>query len=294
MTVRFTSTIRLAVWRISLWSALWCLPAPGSSVDFDAASATIEELVLHAHRYGTTKEKRENRKRASRELYARGVDSLRYLMENVHLKNDAIFIFDSKLVRGHLTDHVAANILLDFLDSDEEDTRKRAAYLLGFCETPEYAHRLMPLLNDDAVAGAALRTLGKWKVSSAAPKIAGHLYHEKERRRVLAANALRDIGDDQHAIDLIAALNDPVFTVRKTASRALSDLGGNVESMVVDELPESRGLARREMIRILGRLKSRRAIRMLRKMLDEPELKKDAADALVQISPKQAAKWIPE
>ena len=121
MTLRVTSTIRLTVlWHILSWFALWCLPASGSPVDLDAASATFEELILHAHRYGTTKGKRENRKRASRELYARGVDSLRYLMENAHLKNDAVSMFDSKLVREHLTGPEAADVLLDFLDAGEE------------------------------------------------------------------------------------------------------------------------------------------------------------------------------
>jgi hypothetical protein len=293
MRTRSLSTIRPRPWHVLLCVAICCQPHLGRSADFDAAGSTFEELLLHAQRYGTTKEKRENRKKASQELYARGVESLRYLMKNTHLKNDVIFIFDSQLVREHLTDHEAANVLLDFLDAAEEQTRKRATYLLGFCETPEYADRVMPLLDDEDVAGAAARTLGKWKIGAAAPRISGFLYHERERRRVLAANALRDIGEDRDAIDLIAALNDPVFTVRKAASRALSDLGGNVENVLIDELPESRGLAQREMIRILGRLKSRGAINILRTMLDEPDLAQDAADALVRISPVRAEKWIP-
>lgn len=272
--------------------ALFCLAHPALPEEFDASSATLEELVLHAQRYGATPAKKETRKKASRELYERGAESLRYLMDNIHIKNSALFMFAHKLVRDHLSDQDAAMVLLDYLDATKELTRKRAAYLLGFCETPEHAHRIMPLLDDEEAAGAAVRTLGKWRVNAAAARIGGFLHHDKEGRRVLASNALRDIGDDRHAPDLIAALNDPAFTVRKVSARALTEIGGETEDALLDELPESRGLAQREIIRILGRLKSKRAVRPLRAMLKEPGLHQDAADALVQINPARADKWL--
>ncbi len=261
---------------------------PAAESKFDAAAASFEELVLHAQRYGTTREKRENRKLARDELFGRGADSLHYLMQHIHLENDSISILVGSIVRGKKIDTTtSADVLIDYLSSDEADSRRMAAYFLGFCEAPEDGDSaIMPLLDDPQVAGAALRTLGKWKASAAAGRAAGFLDHDNERRRVLAANALREMNAMQYAPALVATLNDAFFTVRKSAARALTAFGSSVEPLVLRELSVSQGLARRELIRVLGEIGSGKGRARLKKLLADPDpvIREDARRALEVIT----------
>ena len=190
---------------------------------FAGGPVSDDQLIFNLQRYGNTPEKREVKAKARDELLARGPDALRVLMKRVHLENVAITVEAEGMVRTMDTQKVAA-VLAEFLDDEHPRTRKLAAYWLGFHETPEYADRLLPLLKDDEAAGAAIRTLGKWRVRKAIPQIVPFLSHEKETRRIVAANALRDIGDPSVVPDLTPLLNDRYFTVREVAARALSKL----------------------------------------------------------------------
>ena len=204
--------------------ALLLLPAAltaGGAADLK--SAPMDELVYHAQRYGNTAERREMKAHARDELFARGADSLRYLMGQVHIENVMVQVLTQQIVE-QLKAEEAAPVLLDFLDDPRARTRKLAAFFLGFYDTPQYADRVTPLLADDEAAGAAIRTLGKWRVKSAGPAIVPFLAHEKEARRIAAANALRDIGDPTAVPALEKALNDLFFTVRETAARAIRTL----------------------------------------------------------------------
>jgi len=131
-------------------------------------------------------------------------------------------------------------------------------------------------------------------VREAVERIGELLGHEKERRRVIAANALRDIGDPGAAGVLVQALSDPVCTVRKTASRALVALGEDAAPELVKRLAAAEGAALREMIQVLGAVKCRKAIRSLRRLLDhsDPGVVRDAAGALHAIDPEDAEDWI--
>ena len=190
---------------------------------FSGGPASDEQLIFNIQRYGNTPEKREVKTLSRDKLIARGPDGLRLLMNNVHLENVAIAVEAENMVRAMDTQKVAA-VLAEFLKDEHLRTRKLAAYWLGFHETPEYADRVLPLLKDDEAAGAAIRTLGKWRVREAVPQIIPFLSHEKEVRRIAAANALRDIGDPSVVPDLTPLLNDRYFTVREVAARALSKL----------------------------------------------------------------------
>lgn len=190
---------------------------------FAGGSAPDDELIFNIQRYGNTPEKREAKARSRDTLFARGPDGLRLMMQNVHLENIAFTVVAEDMVRTMDTQKVAA-VLVEFLDDEHPRTRKLAAYWLGFHDTPEYANRILPLLKDDEAAGAAIRTLGKWRVREAVPQIVPFLSHEKEVRRIAAANALRDIGDPASIPALEPLLNDRYFTVRKVAERALEKL----------------------------------------------------------------------
>ena len=190
---------------------------------FAGGPASDDQLIFNIQRYGNTPEKRELKALSRDKLIARGPDGLRVLMKKVHLENVAITVEAEGMVRTMDTQEVAA-VLVEFLDDEHPRTRKLAAYWLGFHETPEYAERVLPLLKDDEAAGAAIRTLGKWRMREAIPQIVPFLSNEKEIRRIAAANALRDIGDPSVVPDLMPLLNDRYFTVRETAARALSKL----------------------------------------------------------------------
>lgn len=250
----------------------------------DPKGATFDELIFHAQRYGNTREKRRNKETARKELSARGAESLRHLMENIHLENVGIGVLARNLVI-ELDAQDAAQVLAGFLDAPNAQTRKMAAFFLGLHDTPEYAERVMPLLADDKAAGAAIRTLGKWRAQAAVTNIIPFLKHEREPRRVAAANALGDIGDPGAVPGLIEALDDRFFTVREAAARALARPELNAERALLEALPEAGGPARRQIVRLLGQLKSRPAVPVLERLLRDEDraVRDDAARALAAI-----------
>jgi HEAT repeat protein len=209
-----------AFWRTRLLCLLSCLFVANV---FAGGPASDDDLIFNIQRYGNTPEKRDVKARSRDKLFARGPDGLRIVMKKVYLENVAITVTAENMVQAMDTQKVAA-VLAEFLGDEHPRTRKLAAYWLGFHVTPEYADRVLPLLKDDEAAGAAIRTLGKWRVREAIPQIVPFLKYEKETRRIAAANALRDIGDPAVAPDLTPLLNDRMFTVREVASRALSKL----------------------------------------------------------------------
>jgi HEAT repeat protein len=201
-----------------LLCAFLCLFAAtmGWSVSYDA-------LIFDAQRYGNTPEKREAKRIAREELFARGPDALREVMQRVHYENVMMGVLAQEMVE-QMEPAEAAPVLAEFLDSPHARTRRIAVFFMGFHNTPEYASRIMPLLDDEEVAGAALRTLGKWKAKEAVPLIVPFLANEREVRRIAAVNALRDIGDPTVVPLLKPLLEDSFFTVREATKRALGVL----------------------------------------------------------------------
>ncbi|MBU0679006.1 MAG: HEAT repeat domain-containing protein [Verrucomicrobia bacterium] len=192
--------------------------------DFDPSTASLENLLFHAQRYGNTAEKRMRKKAAQEELFARKTEALAYLMEHIDIDNMWIQILAYQLV-VKLDKEDAVPVLLGFIDDPNDRKRKSAVYFLGFKDAPEHAERVAALLGDDSAGGAAVRTLGKWKAVDYLEDVAQFLTHDKERWRVLAANALRDIGDKRAIPYLREAEKDQYFTVRKAAERARRSLG---------------------------------------------------------------------
>lgn len=186
-------------------------------------AASYEELIFDAQRYGNTPEKREAKRVAREELFARGPDALREVMQRVHLENVMIGVLAQEMVE-QMDPEKTAPVLLEFVESTNARTRRVAVFFLGLHETPEHAERVLPLLDDEEAAGAAMRTLGKWKVEKAVPLIVPFLSSEREVRRIAAVNALRDIGDPSVIPQLQPLLNDEFFTVREVTKRALGVL----------------------------------------------------------------------
>ena len=250
-----TPHLSTAGWRPSCLRvvAALCLcacPPPSltaSVPDFDPATATFDELFFNAQRYATTPERRERKELSRQELKARGADSLSFYVEHAGVDNSWYFMLADEEV-SLLPPEVGVPVLLRELDSRQPKAAETAAFFLGRYDRPEYAARLLPLLDNEDTAGVAVRTLGHWKIRDAVPLIAGYLHHPKERRRIGAANALRHIADPRAAPSLIEALGDPVFTVRKAAARALVAIGKESEAPILKAFPGAARTPQREMM----------------------------------------------
>ena len=266
------------------WAFLCASHAIGADVETNAyRTVATESLILDATRYGSTPEKKAAKSAAHAELLIRGTNALLVLMDSVHVENIALQLLTQEEVE-HLSAAESARILLPYLKSDRPRTRRFAAYFLGLHVTPEYASEVMPLLRDEESAGSALRTLGKWKVRAAVTAIVPFLRHDREVYRVAAVNALREIGDPSVAPKLVDALDDPFFTVRETAQRALVELGPQAEKVMIQTLPDAHDGKLRHLIRALGQSKSRAALRAIRVYahVSDPEIRADVEDSIAR------------
>jgi len=271
---------------IAVLCAFLCLFAAIGLADseFDPKTASYDELIFLIQRYGSTEEKRDLKKLAWEEMFARGPDAFRAVMDRIHIENVMIGVLAQNMVE-QMDPTNTAPILVDSLSSTNARTRKIAMFFLGFHETPQYADQVLPLLEDSEVSGATMRTLGKWHVTNAVPQILPFLKHEREVRRIAAANALREIRDPATIPDLLPLLGDPTFTVRKTAGRALAAMGEPAVPALLGALPASGGTARREIIRVLGDIEATNACRALNDLLEsaDPMTRRDIESALGQI-----------
>ena len=283
---------RLAV--LVLTAALALSARAGS---FNAQQASFDELLNAVYHTGSTPGRVQRRDVAQAELERRGAATLSNLMTRIHLENLSVNLLAINLVAGGKVDtNEAAVVLLSFTKSDRMVTRRTAAYLLGFLPVPRYADDLRPLLADPDVRGAAARTLGKWRITNAVPDIMPLLKDPKERVRIVAANALRDIGDRRALQPLIAALGDPVYTVRNTAARALVSFGAETVEPLGLALRGASDPAKRQIIRCLGDIRSKNALRHLRPLLKDGDYdtRRDAVRAIEQIQGLRAGGWFDE
>lgn len=286
---RPTSPSPLACLRVHGWLLILVVGLCGARVraeGFDATNAGYDELIFRATRYGNTEQRRAEKEQARTELFARGDAALRELMQRAHVENVMLLVLVDEMARHRVAPDKAAPVLAGFLDSEHAQTRRTAAYLLGFMPRGGQAARLRELMQDEKCRHAAIRTLGKWRDGKARAGIARLLREgETERTRIVAANALRDIGHEDDLPVLIAALGDPAFLVRNGAARALAAYGWSAQAPLLKALPEQQGAARRQVIRLLGELEARRAARPLQKLLKDPDaaVRADAELALRQI-----------
>ncbi|OQW95078.1 MAG: hypothetical protein BWK77_08135 [Verrucomicrobia bacterium A1] len=251
---------------------------------FDPKALTVDELIFHAQRTGSTPEKNVRKDEAWNELVSRGAASLGPLMERIHIENSLIGVFVQNIVEK-IPGEESAPVLVEFLDDPHATTRKMAAFFLGLHDTPEYADQVLPLLTDDEAAGAAIRTLGKWHATNAFDRIIPFLAHQREVRRIAAVNALRDIGDTRAVPYLLDALNDRYFTVREAAARALSTMGAEAGRAMTKDLMTAKDPARRHIIRTLGVTRLKAAERPLESLTQDADenVRLDAERALAAI-----------
>ena len=248
--------------------------------------ATLDELFFHAQRYGTTARKKAQRGAARRELKRRGGEALQYLVARTHIRNPVYFILAHQLVRS-LDKAEGVPALLTCLDTEEVRVRKTAVFFLGLYDAPEHADVLRPLLADDELAGVATRTLGKWQSRAVLAAALDDLQHDKERRRILAANALRDLRDPAAAPALVRALGDPIFTVRRVAERALLALGQDAVPALLPALGNPDVTTVRAAVRTLARIEDTRALPQLKLLAEhaDPFVRREALAAMTALAP---------
>lgn len=230
----------------------------------EAATASYDDLLLQAQRFGNTEAKKQSRSLAREALFLRGAEALDYLMSQVHIENDGIQMLISDMVLQKLKGPQAGPVLARYLSDPHDVTRRTAAYYLGNYALPEYAGQVIPLLSDEKTVAAAARTLGKWRAVAAVPALVKLTQDARERRRVVAVNALGDMGAVEAVPALLVALDDPMFTVRKAAARALVRVGEAAVAPVIAALPGASRVKRRELILVLGRLGGETSERALR------------------------------
>ena len=260
-----------------------------------STNATYDDLLYAAVRYGNTEARRADKEAARAELFRRGPDALREVMNRIHYENVMLQVLAMELVREKIPAEAGVPVLMEFVASERVETRRIAIYFLGFYPAPEQPERILVGLSDEKTRNATLRTASQWKLDAVRDELRGLLKEsEQEKTRVLAANALRVLGNKDDLPALMAALNDPVFTVRNAAARAVASHGWAAHRPLLNALAEARGPARRQVVRLLGELRVKSAVRPLRRLLDARDegLRVDAARALRQIDATDAARWL--
>jgi hypothetical protein len=209
-----------AVWLLGVWCA-W--------------AGGFEALLYDATRYANTPARREAKVAARAALVEQLPESMRAALDYIHGDHVGLQVLVMEWVLAMPSDKVVP-ALAERLDDARVETRRFAAYALGFhpSAAEAYTERVMALLDEELTRGAAVRTLGKWKVGAARPAMERLLVEGHERQRVVAANALRDLGDAAAVPALVGALGDPVFTVRNTAARALVSFGAVADAALAE------------------------------------------------------------
>jgi|GEM_PF-1528518 len=197
--------------------------AEASAMTEEEQAAHESELIRRAYSGALTEAEKADKNAARAELNKLGLDKLRVLFDHVHVPNMYIrFDIDPMVHRNR--DKVGP-ILLDYVDSPHVRTRSYATYYLSFTPLREHRDKIVPLLDHEGTRTSATRCLGKWAATNQLDRVVAQLDDDKERRRITAINAVRDIGDPSAARKLLPSLDDPMLTVRFVAERALAELG---------------------------------------------------------------------
>ncbi|HMP76474.1 MAG TPA: HEAT repeat domain-containing protein [Kiritimatiellia bacterium] len=290
MNLRFaTRGCRMLAGAIAIMFAAACARGGGEEIDYDA-------VLYRAVRYGNTEQRREEKRIAREELFARGGDALREVMARAHVENIMLQVLALELVSDRVPAEQGVPVLVAELDSPHEQTRRIAAYLLGFYPRAEEAvPRVLAMLDVEKERNAALRTLGKWKVDAVRPRAAALLSDPAERTRINACNALRELRHPDDLPALIESLADPALLVRNGAARAIADHGEPARHPLRAALARSEGVQQRHIIRLLGVLRDEGARPALEQLADQADARvnADIRWALHQIDPGGAGKGQP-
>lgn len=250
------------------------------------AEPDYDALLYRALRYGDTPERRAEKAEARKELETLGVEALRAMMARAHFENVMLHVVALEFVQHHVSAADGTPVLRASLDSPHEQTRRAAAFMLGFYPRDEESVPvLIAMLDRERERNAALRTLGIWRVDESRAPARALLRADSERTRLAAANALGRIGNVEDAPDLIEALGDAALLVRNTAARALLVFSGEAAPALRAAMPDAEGPRLRQLIRLLGALADPDARDSLAQLEyhEDPDVRADAAWARARI-----------
>lgn len=245
----------------------------------ETAAPNYDELFYRALRYGNTEQRRTEKEAARQALFAQGAQALREVMARVHVENLMLQVLAFEMVAEHVPAEEGTPVLAEFLSAPDDQTRRIAAYLLGFyprddAEIPA----LLAMLENEKQRGVALRTLGKWRVDAVRVAARELLHAESERVRIAASNALGELNNPEDIPALIEALGDSAFLVRNSAARALVRQGAPAKRPLRKALASSQGAQKRQVLRLLGALGAapRREVKRMAQTATDPGLREDA------------------
>lgn len=251
------------------------------------AEPDYDALLYRALRYGDTPERRAEKATARKELEALGAHALRAMMERAHFENVMLQVVALEFVQYLVSAADGVPVLRASLDSPNEQTRRTAAFMLGFYPRDEQSVPvLIAMLDRERERNAALRTLGLWRIDEARAPARALLRADVERTRLVAANALGRIRSVEDVPALIEALGDTALLVRNTAARALMVYGTEAAPALRAALTDAEGPRLRQLIRLLGALADHAARDSLVRLEDhiDPDVRADAtwARALIE------------
>lgn len=257
---RLAFVAALLVWTSGVWA--------------EQASPNPDDLLYRATRYGNTAERRTDKEAARNELFAMGAAGLRAVMARAHIENLMLHVLAFELVNERVPAEQGTAVLAECLSSEHPQTRRIAAYLLGFYPRADaHVPALVALLDEEKQRNAALRTLGKWKVESVSMRARELLKAENERTRIAACNALASICRPDDLPALIVALGDRSLLVRNAAARVIFAKGRAAIRPLRHALDDATDERRRQVVRLLVALDA----------LPSREHKRLAADPALQL-----------
>ena len=231
-------------------------------------------------------------KEGTAELRRRGEPAVRFLMDRAQVRSVWISVYLRRIIKPD-AELRYADILFEYLESEDPEVRRMALANLAYYEIPDRTEALVPHLAHDRTRNATIKALGKWKAGDQVDDLLPYLKHERESARIVTANALGDIGDPSAASALVEALDDPLFTVRNAAGRSLVLLGDKAGEAAYEVLSDTTSVRQtRQIVRVLGALKYRKARRQLRRYLEHEDegLQRDAFRALAEMEKKEREK----
>lgn len=189
----------------------------------DAAERELAAIYEKTVSYGDSGEKLAQKQKAVEDIRKRGVAALPFLIRQLDRREPMA----RQRIEDWVIDWGAASIpaLLGGLTVDNADIQRNCVFFLRQWPDTRVVPAVMKLLGNERLQPTCLHTLGKQKSPAALGDALHLLGSPNELVRMRAAQALGRIGAVEAVPMLIAALNDPLWTVRRQAEDALVAIG---------------------------------------------------------------------
>jgi len=260
---------------------------------------SIEEVFEEAALW-EVREAKDRVRSGRKELVKRGMDAVTYVIENEIDTRSGLALRAISELADSFPDSMAIR-LLKVLDDERSRARSNAIYLLG---NLKWKPAVVPLLEQIEKPGNkkrwAISSLGRIGEKSVAPTIAEYLDDNDEPTRISAAVSLSHLKDRRVIPELIAALDDRMFTVRSAAENALVGMGKSSLTLLLSHLRSGEKISTPNKIRAISRIakkldskNKRLARRAIRPYLRDSSrtVRVYAVDALHALGDTETLRW---